>query len=68
MVSTKSPFFPFVHAYTVLDVLICNLMRIGRWSEISVDRVCLEHEVMREGDANETSCVLGAAMVELFLC
>ena len=43
-------------------------MRIGRWSEISVDRVCLEHEVMREGDANETSCVLGAAMVELFLC
>ena len=57
-----------MHAYTVLDVLICNLMRIGRWSEISVDRVCLEHEVMREGDANETSRVLGAAMVELFLC
>ena len=28
-------------------------MRIGRWSELSVDRVCQEHEVMREVDANE---------------
>ena len=30
-------------------------MRIGRWSELSVDRVCQEHEVMRDVDANETS-------------
>ena len=29
-------------------------MRIGRWSELRVDRVCQEHEVMREADANET--------------
>ena len=35
-------------------VFICNLMRIGRWSELSVDRVYHEHEVMREVDANET--------------
>ena len=37
-------------------------MRIGRWSEISVDRVCQEHEVMREADANETSGELGSAL------
>ena len=30
-------------------------MSIGRWSELSVDRVCQEHEVRREVDANETS-------------
>ena len=42
-------------------VFICNLLRIGRWSELSVDRVCHEHEVMREVDANETSGVFGSA-------
>ena len=42
-------------------VFICNLMRIGRWSEISVDMVCLEHEVMREAEANETSGELVSA-------
>ena len=36
-------------------------MRIDRWSELSVDRVCQEHEVMREVDANETSAELGSA-------
>ena len=36
-------------------------MRIGSWSELSVDRVCQEHEVMREADANETSGELGSA-------
>ena len=45
----------------VVVVFICNLMRIGRWSELSVDRVCHEHEVMREVDANETSGELGSA-------
>ena len=30
-------------------------MRIGRWYQLSVDRVCQEHEVMRDADANETS-------------
>ena len=42
-------------------VFICNLMSIGRWSELSVDRVCQEHEVMREVDANGTSGELGSA-------
>ena len=41
-------------------VFICNIMRIGRWSELSVDRDCQEHEVMREVDANETSGELGS--------
>ena len=36
-------------------------MRISRWSELSVDRVCQEHEVMREVDANETSGERGSA-------
>ena len=36
-------------------------MRIGSWSELSVDMVCQEHEVMREVDANEISGELGSA-------
>ena len=36
-------------------------MRIGRWSELSVDSVCQEHEVMRDAEANETSGELGSA-------
>ena len=36
-------------------------MRIGRWSELSIDRVCQGYEVMREVDANETSGELGSA-------
>ena len=36
-------------------------MMTGRWSELSVDRICHEHEVMREVDANETSGELGSA-------
>ena len=36
-------------------------MRIGRLSELSVDRVCQEHDVMREVDGNETSGELGSA-------
>ena len=35
-------------------------MRIGRWSELSVDRICQGHEMMREVDANETSGDLGS--------
>ena len=34
-------------------------MRISRWSELSVDSGCHEHEVMR--DANETSGELDSA-------
>ena len=37
-------------------------MRIGRWSELSVDMVCQEHEVMRDVDANETSGEHGSAL------
>ena len=37
-------------------------MRIGRWSELSVDSVCQEHEVIRDADANETSGELGSAL------
>ena len=37
-------------------------MMIGRWSELSVDSVCHEHEVMRDADANETSGELGSAL------
>ena len=37
-------------------------MRIGRWSELNVDRVCHEHEVMREADPNEPSGELGSAL------
>ena len=40
---------------------MCNLIRIGRWPELSVDRVCQEHDMMREVDANETSGELGSA-------
>ena len=39
-------------------------MRIGRWFEQSVDRVCQEHEVMRDAGANETSVELGSALGE----
>ena len=38
-------------------------MRIGRWSELGVDRACQEHEVMSEVDANETSGELDSAFV-----
>ena len=37
-------------------------MRIGRWSELSVDSVCQEHEVMRDADSNETSGELVSAL------
>ena len=36
-------------------------MRTGRWSELSVDGFCQEHEMMREAGANETSGELGSA-------
>ena len=36
-------------------VFICYLIRIGRWYELSVDRVCQEYEVMMDADDNETS-------------
>ena len=35
-------------------------MRIGRWSELSVDMVCQQHEVMK--GANQTSGELCSAL------
>ena len=29
-------------------------MKIGRWSELSVDRFCKEHELIKDTGANET--------------
>ena len=42
--------------------VVCNPMRMGRWSELMV--VCVFHsdEVMREVDANDTSGELGLAL------
>ena len=41
--------------------VVCNLIRMDRWSELMV--VCVSHsdEVMREADANDTSEELGSA-------
>ena len=41
--------------------VVCNPVRMGRWSELIV--VCVWHsdEVMREADANDTSRELGSA-------
>ena len=36
-------------------------MRIGRWSEQSVNSVSQKHEVMRDADGNEISGELGYA-------
>ena len=35
--------------------VVCNPIRMGRWSELMVVRVCHSDEVMREADANDTS-------------
>ena len=42
-------------------------MRIGRWSELSIDRICQEHEVMMDADANETSSELGSVLGGTFV-
>ena len=41
--------------------VVCNPIRMGRWSELMVVCVCHSDEVMREADANETSGELGWA-------
>ena len=43
--------------------VVCNPIRMGRWSELMV--VCVFHsdEVMREDDANDTSGKLGSAFL-----
>ena len=55
-------FFTLVRRRPGLEgVFICNILRIGRWSALSVNSVYQEHEAMRDADANETSGELGSA-------
>ena len=42
--------------------VVCNPIRMGRWSELMVVCVCHSDEVMREVDANDTSRELGLAL------
>ena len=44
--------------------VVCNPIRIGRWSELMVLCVCHSDEVMRKADANDTSGELGSALPE----
>ena len=41
--------------------VVCNPIRMGRWSELLVVCVCHSDEVMRKADANNTSGELGSA-------
>ena len=43
--------------------VVCNPIRMGRWSELMVVCVCHSDEVMREVDANDTSGELGLALL-----
>ena len=47
--------------------LVCNPIRMGRWSELMVVCVCHSEEVMREVDANDTSGELGWALPGSFV-
>ena len=42
--------------------VVCNPIRMCRWSELMVVCVCHSDEVMREVDANDTSGELGSAL------
>ena len=42
--------------------VVCNPIRMGRWSELMVVCVCHSDEVMREVDAYDTSGELGLAL------
>ena len=41
--------------------VVCNPIRMGRWSELMVVCGCHSDEVMREADAKEASGELGSA-------
>ena len=41
--------------------VVCNPIRMGRWSELMVVCVCHSDEMMRVADANDTSGELGSA-------
>ena len=40
--------------------VVCDPIRMGRWSDLMVVCVCRLDEVMREADANDTSGELGS--------
>ena len=42
--------------------VVCNPIRMGRWSELMVVCVCHSDEVMREADANDTTGELWSAL------
>ena len=44
--------------------VVCNPIRMGRWSELMIVCVCHSDEVMREADANDTSRELGSTFPE----
>ena len=44
--------------------VVCNPIRMGRWSELMVVCFCHSDEVMREADANDTSGELTSALPE----
>ena len=43
-------------------IVVCNPIKMGRWSELMVVCVCHSDEVMREAEANDTSGELGSAV------
>ena len=42
--------------------VVCNPIRMGRWSELMVVCVCHSDEVMREANANDTAGELGSEL------
>ena len=42
--------------------VVCNPIRMVRWSELMVMCVCHSDEMMREADANDTSGELGSTL------
>ena len=42
--------------------VVCNPIRMDRWSKLMVVCVCHSDEVMREADANDTSGELGSEL------
>ena len=47
--------------------VVCNPIRMGRWSELMVVCVCHSDEVMREADAYDTPGELGSALPGSFV-
>ena len=42
--------------------VVCNQIKMGRWSELMVVCVCHSDEMIREADANDTSGEQGSAL------